>query len=741
MAVASGGHMRRFATRVHSVQLFVGIAVAAIAAAAAYGLLLFLMSGCVETVGQDLPDGDDCQIHSDGEKSPGYPFDLAMYGAEVLPILVDNCATAGCHAPPSGQKGFTVWPSAAAGNCGYAQSFNSLAGFVDLDAPRNSPVVIALDGDLPTHPVSYPAGDARLATIVKYVTDASARYLAGGGSGDAPPPGASPFDYAVFQTAIQPVLDRAEGTGCAVSGCHGTGAGTMKLVAQPGQDSAEMEANFIAVTRRMNLASPKTSLFYLKATTRHGAGASVVASQEQAAAILAWIQAAADKAGGQDPSCAPVDRFNLAVFSEEILPLLRGEVDFNNPGAGGTTTGCTRGPCHGTDRGPGILYLSAEVDAARNLANFACFVDLANPSGSEVLLCPLDDPRCRRHPHPGQNVFGGADDLNYQRLLAYLYGSQLDATPLDFAFFARRVNPIFNDLGAVEGGAQGRTCADAVSCHGVSVAGQPPPNGSNFPILPNATDKARLTFNFAAAASFANFVTPEESSLFLYPTNEIANLADHPFATGLPHPGGADFAIDSVQARTILKFAGGLRPDGNGFVRDWLVAGDYPASAISDPTPVDELASRPAIFDPSGAPQFNGGVWDGLFSPGSTIDLDTAFPRGATAGRVAYAVAYLTNTAPVDITAQVVVSSSNPVRLFVGEALVAQSDGSGGINAIATLPSFRSSRTTTRLLVKLLQRSTDDRFRFSLALKGELGTPMTAATGEVVVQLGPQGGI
>lgn len=707
--------------------------------------ILFLCavtSGCVETLGQDLPAADECQIKADGEKSPGYPFDLAIYREEVLPVLTQNCAAAGCHAPPSGQQGFTVWPSAAAGNCAYAQSFNSLSEFVDLDSPNNSAVVIALDGDLPTHPLSYPADDARLAAIVKYINDASARYLAGGGSGATAPPGASPFDYAVFQSAIQPILDSAEGKGCTTSGCHGTAAGTMKLVAHPEPDSAEMEANFIAVTGRMNLGSPDTSLAYLKATTRHGAGASAVVNEKEAATLLAWIKAAADAAGGQDASCAPVDRFNLAVFSDEILPLLRGDVDFNEPaGGGGATTGCTRGPCHGTDRGPGILYLGPELDDARNLANFACFVDLANPSSSEVLLCPLDDARCRKHPHPGQDVFGGADDLNFQRLLAFLYGSQLDATPLDFAFFAKRVNPIFNDLAAVEGGAQGRTCADAVSCHGVSVAGQPPPNGSNFPILPNATDKARLTFNFASAASFANYLAPEESSLFLYPTGEIANLADHPFATGLPHPGGADFAIDSVQARTILRFAGGLRPDRNGFVRDWLVAGDYPASSVSDLTPIDEAGARPAIFDPSGAPQFNGGMWDGLFSPGSTIDLDTAFPRGGTSGRVAYAVVYLTNTAAVDLTAQVVVSSASPLRLYVGEALVAQSDGSGDISAIAQLPSYRSKHTTARLLVKVLQRSTDDHFRFSLALRDELGTPLSESSGEIVVQLGPKGGI
>jgi hypothetical protein len=500
-----------------------------------------------------------------------------------------------------------------------------------------------------------------------------------------------------------------------------------------------MLANFTEVSARTNLSSPETSLVYLKATTAHGGGASAVASADQGDAMLGWIRAAADAGGGANPDCAPIERFNLAVFRDEILPILRGDVDLNNPGAGGSS-GCMAGPCHGTDRGPGILRLSNSADAATNLQSFACFVNLLNPSASEVLMCPLGDPRCRRYPHPGQTVFDGADDLNYQRVLAFLFGSKVDRTPLDFAFFVRRVNPIFNDINAVENGAQGRSCADAVSCHGVSVAGAPAPNGSNFGIMANATDLGRLSFNFASAASFVNFLDPDDSSLFLYPTNEIANVADHPSATGLPHPGGADFAIDSVQARAILRWAGGLRPNASGFITDWLVAGDYSATLISDITPVDEVGITPRIFDASGATQFNNGQWDGLFADAERVDLNTVFPRASTTGRAAYAVAYVINTTGVDITAQVTLETSNAARVYVDGALVGQSDG-GQISAVAVFRAAGAAQQPTRLLIKLLQRPGDEDFAFSVRLSDVFGLPLTDRTGELVIQLGPEGGI
>jgi hypothetical protein len=705
--------------------------------------LAALAVGCIgEAPDSGAPTDDpECQIQTEAEKSPGYPFDLAMYTNEVLPIVTQNCALGGCHAPSDAQGGLAIWAAAAPGNCEFAQTFNSMKNFVDLATPENSALYIALTGENPLHPTIYPADDPRLLTIQAYVKNASDTFIADGGAGDPAPPGASPFDYAVYQNNIQPILDAADNRGCAAAGCHGTGQGGFWLTANPARDSAEMEKNFIEVTRRTNLNTPETSLVYMQAITLHAAGTSAQVTAGQAQELLAWIQQAKETAGdGGAVGCAPLDRFNVGVFRDEILPILRGDLDLNNPGSGVSTTGCMRGPCHGTDRGPGILMLADSLTPEQNLQNFSCFVDLTNPSASQALVCPLNDPRCSKYPHPGQTVLAGANDLNYQRLLAYIYGSKLDATPLDFAFFVRRINPIFNDLNAVEGGAQGRTCADAASCHGITVVGQPAPNGSNFPILPNASDKARLTFNFVTAANFVNLLNPEESSLFLYPTNEIANVADHPLATGLPHPGGADFAVDSNEARLILEWAHGLRPDAQGFVRNWLVAGDYAAGLITDVTPINEAAAEPAIFDPTGAPQFNNGEWDGLFSVEELVDLNQAFPRDATTGRVAYAVVYAVNTTSLDINALITIDSPNAMRIYVGPTLVAQSAG-GETTAVANLPSYSVSKAPTRILIKLFQRAGDDEFAFTARLQDELGNLLTNATGEVILTLGPEGGI
>jgi hypothetical protein len=395
--------------------------------------------------------------------------------------------------------------------------------------------------------------------------------------------------------------------------------------------------------------------------------------------------------------------------------------------------------CHGADRGPGKLSLLATADTATQLQNFACFVDLASPLGSDILACPLNLPSCRHTPHPGQNVFGGSTDLNYQRVVGFVLGANASVSPFDFAFFARRINPIFNDVNAVEQGAQGRSCADTVACHGVAVAGQRPPNGSDFPILPNASDRSRLTVNFAAATGFVNFLNPGESSLVLYPTNGIADRMAHPFATGLPHPGGADFAVDSSEAQAILQWATGLRPDAGGFQRNWLVEGDFPATRIADPTLVDETRLAPAIFDTAGG-AFNRGEWDGLFSDRAQVDLNTAFPRAATGGRVAYAVSYALNTAPRALVAQLAVATQNPIRIYLDGVLAAQNDQGGGASAVVNLPAAGAGARPVRILIKLLQRSTDASFAFTAQLRDELGTLLTDATGELVFTLGPHGG-
>jgi hypothetical protein len=266
-------------------------------------------------------------------------------------------------------------------------------------------------------------------------------------------------------------------------------------------------------------------------------------------------------------------------------------------------------------------------------------------------------------------------------------------------------------------------------------------NGSNFPIIANSSDKQSLGFNFSSAINFTNFLTPEGSSLFLYPTNEIANLAN-PFATGLPHPGGLDFDVNSVQAQAILKWAKGLRPDNQGFMLDWLVAGDYTANDINTLTVVNETQLKPNIFDPSGAAQFNQGQWDGFFSQSRDVDLNIPFNRAQTAGRIVYAVAYVINTTGNDIQAQLNITSDDAVKVYVGNQPVLQvNSAANGTAALAVFPAFANGTGATRVMIKLFQSANVNNLKFSVQLTDQFGNALTDQTGELVIKLGPDGGI
>jgi hypothetical protein len=693
--------------------------------------------GCFGEVSSDDPGATapECQLDSKSEKQPGYPYDVDKFATEVMPVIAKSCGTSGCHAAPTGNAGFTVWAAAKPGDCDFGKTFNSVVAKVDLTTPSNSRFIAVISGGSTTHPFTFQPSSDELATLRSFVETAAARFAADGG-GETPPPGPSPFDYNVYQSTIQPMLER-----CTGGACHGGGQGGFTLKAMPAPASADMQGNFIAVTSRANLVTPASSVIYTRATVQHAGGASKTVDSTQAAALIKWIEDAKQNAGtNPNPTCAPLDKFNAGVFATEVLPILSGDLDLNSTNGQALGAGCRSAACHGIERGPGKLSLPVTADPSTLLQNFACFVNLSSPAASEILACPLNNPGCRRYPHPGQDVLGGANDLNYQRMLAYLYGTKAATSPLDFAFFARRVNPILNDPNAVEGGAQGRSCADATSCHGVSVAGQPAPNGSDYPIIANASGLDRLTFNFVSSTGFVNFLNPRGSSLFMYPTNEIANRAANPFATGIPHPGGTDFAVDSAEALAILQWAAGLRPDANGFLRNWLVVGDFPAAQIIDPTLIDETTVEPKIFDRGGG-AFNRGEWDGLFSDLQEVDLNSVFPRNATSGRVAYASAYVVNTVPRQLRAQLTVTTNNPIRIYINGQLVAQNVESGGTSAFLTLAPAGGEAKQTRIMIKILQRDTDARFAFTARLRDELGTLLTETTREVVFTLGPNGGI
>jgi hypothetical protein len=687
------------------------------------------------STGTPPPTDPKCQLNAKNEKSPGYPFDVAKFTSDVLPLVAKSCGAQGCHGAPAGNGGFIVWADAKAGDCNFAQTFNNVTSKLDLTTPDNSQLLTAVTGGDAAHPFKFPPGDAGLTTLKSFVSTAAAAFAKDGG-GVTAPPGASPFDPAVYQSTIQPMFES-----CAVSGCHGTGAGGFTLKPSPAPGSADLNTNFVNVTSFANLATPASSLIYVQATTIHAGGLSKVIDSTQAQALLAWITTA-KMAGGNNtnPTCAPVSKFNAGTFASQVLPILSGALDLNQAGGVGRGAGCMSTACHGTDRGPGKLSILPTADTATQLQNFACFVSLNAPSSSEVLACPTNTAGCRVSPHPGQDVLQGANDLNYQALLAFIFGAQTDVSPLDFAFYVRKINPIFDNVASVQGGALGITCADNRACHGISVAGQAPPNGSNFPILTNASGLDRLTVNFVSATGFVNFLNPNESSLSLYPTNEIADRANHPFATGIDHPGGLDFAVDSAENLAITQWAAGLRPDGQGFQRNWLVVGDFPATLISDQTLIDETTVTPQIFDRGGG-SFNVGQWDGLFSNSANVDLNQSFPRAATGGRVGYAVSYALNTVPRQIQAQLTIATNNPVRVYIDGLLVAQNDQSGGTTAFMNLQPAGGKSKPTRILIKVLQRANDAQFAFTAQLKDQNGVLLTDATRELVFTLGLNGGI
>jgi len=170
------------------------------------------------------------------------------------------------------------------------------------------------------------------------------------------------------------------------------------------------------------------------------------------------------------------------------------------------------------------------------------------------------------------------------------------------------------------------------------------------------------------------------------------------------------------------------------------VVGDYPASLITDQTLVDETTITPSIFDSSGG-SFNVGQWDGLFSNSTTVDLNTAFPRAATSGRVGYAVSYVVNTVPQQIQAQVQIVTNNAIRVYVDGALVAQNDQRGGTSAFITLKPAGAGSKPVKVLIKLLQRANDPQFSFTAQFRDQLGNLLTDVSRELVFTLGPNGGV
>lgn len=582
-----------------------------------------------------------------------------------------------------------------------------------------------------------PQADVGDGGVAVYSVDASAD------AAPPPPPQTPSFDYAVFATKIQPILDKAENKGCSAAACHAAGVAGFTLKPSAPKDSAESKANYAAVTALCDLtgAPDATTLVKRGSEPKHAGGQSVVYSAADKATITDWIQRAKENTGKGKEGCkVQPSAFNVGVFRAEILPILTGKVDLNNPGL--TKTSCASSECHGKDRPDAAhaLVLEATLSDEENLANFACQVNLDSPSTSAILACPTNAPSCTK-PHPGGPIWQlGNADHNYQRVLSWLFAAKGAKTPLDFAYFVRNIEPMFDDVTL---GAAPRSCSSNQGCHGVAAASQLPPNKSNFPIIANPGDRATHWANFSSTLNFINFIEPSGSALYLFPTDEVRKKAEAGnYFLGLPHGGGTVIQADSVQAKAIQRFARGLRLETNGTESHWLLAGDYPnVNNPTDATPLDEKNVIPNIFEVAAGAQNADRTWDQLSgTAGAPIDLLTRFPARAQS-RAVYAAAYLLNTASSDRAVQLKVTSSNPLLVYAEKTQVAMSNG-GNAGALAdTLGTATlKGRASTRILLKVVQRTGDTSFGFTLQVLDTNGAPLPD-DGQLIVKLSPDGGI
>ncbi len=680
------------------------------------------------------PPPAGCVLDAPAEKSPGYPFNPQVFRNEVWPVLAGSCLGSGCHGGPSGAGQFSVW-SVSEDQCDFVNTFNQVAAKTDLlNQAANSRVYVAVSGSKPGH-VSLSSKPDDLQIILDYVTDAYETKQRDNGTKVV-------FDLARYQSEVDPLFEK---NGCLNAGCHDPGAraGGFFLEIAPALDSDAMEANYDEVVKRIEVNSGKAgarlSVIYARTQKIH-VNAGFAAGDAET--LLAWIEDGLPEGPKPPATCTDAGRFNVGVFGAEIMPVLEGSVDLNDRD-GGVSTGCTRSACHGAQRGPGTLFLDAAAAPAENLERFACFVNLDNPSASAILACPLGLQSCPiGDGHPGGDIFSGVTDLNYQRILSYLYAATSNS-PLDFAFYARKIDPLFNDEDSVQDGALGLTCASTQGCHGVVSATQPPPNRSNFPIIAESFEEADLRLNYAAASNFTHFQQADQSALILYPTNEIANV-DNPLGTGLPHPVEA-FALGDEEALLILEWAGGLRATADGFLRHWLVAGDFTATNVTDEPIANEGALAPEIFDEAGASRrFNNGLWDGFFSAADFIDLNDPIQGFFVQGgqdRIVYAVAYVTNTTTRDINALFAVSSPNDVEITVGNGSGSIGRNGAGATATASLPAYAVNDTDryTRIVIKVFQRPGDAQFGFDLKITDDDGDALQRH--DLLFKLSPDGSI
>ena len=677
-------------------------------------LALLLPLGCSS---EPAGGGGECVITGGNEQNPGYPFSLTKYEQEALPALKTNCAS--CHDGEGvGVAAFKTWAAAAApGNCSFVNTFEAVKAASDTTRPDQSQIVLART----TADHTAVPGEA-FDTLLSFIQDANTTCVADGGCVDNGGALTSFFNEETFATVIQPALDA---TGCAVTGCHlaPNGQFGFSLNAAPAEGSPEMEANFdmVTQTKYANLeGEPNAALLYVQATTPHNSATTPTIDAAAADAMLQWITDAKtlyDEQGGGTPvNCSDPTLLNPLAWPDEILPMLSGEVDYNDQNNDNILTGCTRGPCHGQLR-PGSFDLVGTPEEA--LEKFACFIDLTSPSNSQVLQCPADVPAlpswttraasCSWTPTTS-TTRSCCRSCSPPCRIAPRSTSRSSPAPSTRCSMTRRLVTTSWPTSRAPTRAPAMAATWPAACLPIT-----PTSASSPTQAPTSTRSAPTTRPLTTSSASACRSRARCSCTRPTPIADRDDPLFGDFATGIQHGAGQCFAQDSAQAAAVLAWAEGLRPDADGFLVNFLVTGAFATVDPDDERLFNEDTLRPQIFLQSNGEDLE--EWDFFPSAEQIVNLGAfldALGGDVGQGRTAYAAAYLINTTGVDLQVQLnIENTENEIELYFGNVRASSAAGGGAVSATLTIPAYDAAVEPPRIMMRIHQAVDDAAMAFS----------------------------
>lgn len=704
------------------------------------------------TVTPEIPDdtpqidpglGFSCETGTT-EPYPGFPFDVGSFHTNFQARLDQlGCSASGCHAPGAAQGGLQIHPNAQPYSQQLYENICSVKAKVLWEDVASSliltePLDVAAGGTVHAPVLFSTTSDPNYQAMLDVLTQARGfleSYNTGGaGGGTTRPPDTTvsdtrplpsvttlPFDFATFQSEIQPIFDDPS-YACSAGVCHGQQTNAkLYLVSNPAPGSDDMKRNFFSVAdpRFYDFRSLDQSLLLSKPTgVNHAGGAQFDEGDAPYTKIRAWLAAAraaspeTQEEGNEDPRI-----FDYPRFQTDIMPQLNA----------GTTYNCAASVCHGKlngqePAGAGRLFLwnnpaPNSPQMLENYASTAAFLNIQNPTLSTFLTRP------RGIDHTGGVQFEDETDRLYLTVLDWILAAR-GFSHLDQVYYTLRVQDIFTNPAALGPGNLTNTCA-STQCHGTNNTGVPPGNRSDFALLAFPNQPAHYAFNFTSASNFVNRIDPSQSSLLLYPLS----VADG----GVPHPGGDNWTLEGeteLYYRYTLRFVEGLKPV-EGYMREWLVVGPIDAAPNNNELPYiedeEDLSLSYGGIIMGGAGELTGEAI--IMDEENTIRVGGYF-GGETDNKVAYAMAYVFFNGDVTVNMEVVADdkakiwagpADEPMQVVIPEAT----------QTPTSVPvSFRGG--LNRILVKLL--NVEGAWNFSLRLLRN-GQPY----GDVIVKLSPDG--